>query len=600
MLKQLRENTKTILWVVVVAFVVSIFGIWGMNLRSGGERSDAPTDIVGKVDGIEISRRLYSNKFQELYNQIKMQRGEDFELSATDRFMLLEQAWENVIQDILLSREIERLGITVTENELVSFLRRTPHPQLRQTFVDDNGDFDYQAYLQALSDPQADWTELEKWGMAVLPSMKLETYLVSQTHIPEKDILDRFKEQNREVTARYITIPFGPEDPPYEPGQAEIDSYYEEHKESYLEPEKRTVRLIEIRKEPTALDEEEVRTQLEEIRKEILQGEDFAESARIHSEDYVSAGKGGDLGFFGRTGLDSLFTETAFNLGIGEISEPVRTTFGYHLIKVEEKKKEDGEDQVRASHILMKVEPGYETIDSLSTLLQDLSEAIKAKGFEAGAKSLGLETEDVDPFTRGFFLKDHGYLPRVINFAFNHKTGVISSAIESETSIYYVKVLDEMPEKTRPVDDVREQVIEGIRFDHRKEKARKIAETVKKEAVTSGDLEAVAHSRELQFSETPPFKIEDSVPGIGTGTGFSTACHMLPVNRVSAPVLGDGAWYIIRVVSESTPDMNEFATQRQTILGELMEERSTEFLAGWYRDLRENAEIEDMRELTLN
>ncbi|MBN2184159.1 MAG: peptidylprolyl isomerase [Candidatus Krumholzibacteriota bacterium] len=600
MLKQLRENTKTILWIVVVAFVVSIFGIWGMNIRSGDQRQEVASDIVGKVDGIEISRRLYSNKYQEIYNQIKMQRGEEFEMSVTDQHMLLEQTWENVIQEILLNREIDRLGITITENELVSFLRRTPHPQLRETFVDENGDFDYQAYLQALSDPQADWTELEKWGMSVLPSMKLETYLVSQIHVPEKDILERFNEQNREVTARYITVPFGPDDPAYEPAENEIKSYYEKHKEDYLEPEKRTVRLIELKKEPTDLDEEDVRTQLEEIRDEIIGGEDFAELARIHSEDYVSAQKGGDLGFFGKTGLDSIFTETAFNLKIGEISEPVRTSFGYHIIKAEEKKTEDGKEQVKASHILMRVEPGYETVDSLSTLLQEINEAIREKGFEEGAKSLGLETKDPAPFTRGFFIKDHGYLPRVVNFAFTHKIGIISKAIEADESIYYVKVLKEIPERTKTIDEVREQVIENVRREHRKENARKIAETIRKEAVTSGDLEAVAHSRELEFSETAPFKIDGNLPGIGTGTGFSTACHMLPVDSFSVPVQGDEVWYIIRVISVSSPDMNEFASQRQTILGELIQEKTSEFLAGWYRDLRENAKIEDMREMTLN
>ncbi len=209
-------------------------------------------------------------------------------------------------------------------------------------------------------------------------------------------------------------------------------------------------------------------------------------------------------------------------------------------------------------------------------------------------------TEDVEPFTRGMFLKDHGYLPRVINFAFNHKTGTISSAIEVEKSIYYVKVLEEIPEKTRPVDEVREQIIESVLRRHKKEKSRKIAETIRKEAVTSGDLEAVAHSRELEFSETAPFKIDGNVPGIGIGTGFSAACHMLPVDSFSVPVEGDEAWYIIRVVSVSSPDMNEFAAQRQTILGELIQEETSKYLAGWYRDLRENAEIEDLREITLN
>lgn len=596
----MRENTKTILWIVVVAFVVSIFGIWGMNLRTGDGNENSEPDIVGKINGIEIPRRLYSNKYQEIYNQVKMQRGESYELSATDQHMILEQSWENVIQEILLDREIKKLGITVTDNELVAFLRRTPHPQLRQTFVDEKGDFDYQAYLQALSDPQADWSELEKWGFSVLPSMKLETYLISMTHIPQDAILDRFNRQNEEINARYISVPFGEDDPSYMPDEDQIVQFYEKHKDDYLEPEKRKIHLIDIKKEPTLLDEEDVRIQMEEIRKEIVDGEDFAESARINSDDYVSAQKGGDLGFFGRTGLDSIFTETAFDLGIGEISMPVRTSFGYHLIRTEEKKVVDGEEQVRASHILMKVEPGYETIDSLSTLLQDLTAAIKEKGFEQGAGSFGLETVDVEPFTHGIFIKDYGYLPRIVNFAFNHKIGSISSPIEVENSVYYVKVVEAIAERARKLDEVREEISQRLRFEHRKAEARRLAETIRKEALTSGDLEAVAHSRELQFKETGPFKIDDSITGIGAGTGFSEACRVLPVDSFSIPVEGNETWYIIRVISKSSPDMNEFARQRQDILNQMLQEETSKYLAEWYQELREKADIVDMREVTLN
>ena len=161
-------------------------------------------------------------------------------------------------------------------------------------------------------------------------------------------------------------------------------------------------------------------------------------------------------------------------------------------------------------------------------------------------------------------------------------------------------MLKEIPEKTRPIGEVKEQIIESVRREHKKEKARKIAETIRKEAVTSGDLEAVAHSRELEFNETAPFKIDGNIPGIGVDTGFAAACHMLSVDSFSVPVLGNEAWYIIRVVSISSPDMNEFVAQRQEILDQLTQEETSRYLAGWYRDLREKVEIEDLREITLN
>ncbi len=600
MLQQMRENTKTILWIVVVTFVVSIFAVWGMNLKSDDKRQQPELNIVGIVNGIEMPRIAYSNKYQELYSQIRMQRGDNFSMSVTERHMLLEQAWEASIQEILLNGEIRKLDINITDEELVSFLRRNPHPQLMQVFVDDDGKFVYQEYLKALSDPKADWTELEKWGQQELPMMRLTTYLKSQIHVPERKILERFKERTQEVTVKYVSIPHITEAPPYNPSEDEIMAHYEKDREKYTEFEMRRVSLIKIAKEPTELDEQDVKEQLEEIRKEILDGDDFAESARIHSDDYITADKGGDLGFFGRSTLDSTFTETAFALAVGEISKPVRTVFGYHLIKTEEKNTKDGEEQVRASHILMKVEPGYETMDSLSTLLRNLNESIRDKGFEDGASKMGLEIVETEPFFRGSFIKDHGYLPRIVNFAFNHKTGSISSDMHTETSVNYVKVIQEIPEKTLPLDQVRDRIIEQIRYNRKIENSKRVAETIRQEAMTSGNLEAVAHSRGLEFKETAPFKIDDSVPGIGTGTNFSAACYMLPLDRFSVPVQGNDSWYVIVVVSRSAVDMIEFNKQRPSIINELLQEASSQFLAGWYQELRETADIIDMREITLN
>jgi len=180
MLKQLRENTKTILWIVVVAFVISIFAVWGANLSgpSGGSgRQDDNT--VGSVDGQPITRTLYSNSFTQVYDQMKQQRGGEYEPNQMERMMMAEQAWEIAIQKILMAREIEKLDIRVSDAELVDFLRRNPHPTLQQVFRTEDGQFDYQAYLSSLSDPEVDWTELERWGRNLLPELKLQTYISS-------------------------------------------------------------------------------------------------------------------------------------------------------------------------------------------------------------------------------------------------------------------------------------------------------------------------------------------------------------------------------------------------------------------------------------
>ena len=601
MLQQMRENTKTILWIVVIAFVISIFAVWGMDLRSGrGGDQSLDTDVIGSVDGVKITRQMYSSAYQEIYNQIRAQRGENVELSVTEKNMLNEQAWETLIMEILRSREIERLGITVSDNELVAFLRQNPPPVLQQAFADEQGRFDYQAYLRELANPQRDWTALEQWGRSQLPRMKFETMLMSQIFVPERAILEKFVEQTVEITARYVKVPYVEENPPFTPDDKQLRDLYEETKEDeFKEFEKRSVRLIVVPIEPTAADERDVLEQLLEVKKEIDSGTDFAEAARIHSDDYSSAEKGGDLGFFAKGAFDSTFTVVAFRQAAGQISGPVRTSYGYHLIRTEEKKTENGEEQVRASHILMKVEPGYDTTDSLSTLIRDLDEAIRNEGFEKGAASRGVTPVDTEPFIKGVFIQGFGYQPRIVNFAFGHEPGKVSSAIYDENAAYFVKILEVIPETTRPFERVRDMLIEKVRFERKVSNAEKIAESIRQDAGRT-DLETAARARGLEVQETPPFRIADEIPGIGTGTNFALACDGLPAGRISTPVKGQNEWYVIKIVSRSAPNMTEFAKEKNRIRDELMQQASYDFMSEWYAKMREAANVVDNREETID
>ena len=103
--------------------------------------------------------------------------------SRSTNIIAVSQAWEATIQKRLIATEIEKLGIRISDDELVSFIRRNPHPSLANVFVDDQGNFDYQAYLAALGDPSADWTQLEAWARSRLPEFKLDQLGLAGTKI---------------------------------------------------------------------------------------------------------------------------------------------------------------------------------------------------------------------------------------------------------------------------------------------------------------------------------------------------------------------------------------------------------------------------------
>ena len=599
MLRGLRERTKTILWIVILTFIVSIFAIWGMDLSTPRRRLN-DQDVAGSVDKEAISQQAYNDMVNQLYSQVRQQKGENYNPTDMERSLLADQAWELTVQGRLMGKEIEKLNINVSDAELVAFLRQNPHPSLQKVFQTQDGQFDYQAYLKALSDPEVDWTQLEQWGRSVIPEVKLQTYLVSQIHIPESEILDRFKAQNTTMKAKYIEVPVQKENPLYEPTEAEIRSRYEKDKDDFKDPAMRRVRVLELDKKPTAADEEDVKARLMEIRQDIITGTtDFAKAAQEYSDDQMTADKGGDLGFFKKGDMAPEFDKVAFSIRVGDLSEPFRTQYGCHIMQVEERKTESGADKVRARHILMKVEPGTDAVDSLNTLIRDLSGDIQSKNLEKTAADRKLKTYDTEPFPPGMFIKDLGFVPQIVSFAFNNKTGSVSYGLATESKVYFVKILEELPERVKPLEEVRPQLIEAIRTDREAEAAKKIAEALRREILSGGNMEAAARAKGFTVKETPRFKENDAVPDIGTNTVFSAACKYIAAGTVSPPIKGTNRYYIIAVVERIEPDMAKYVEARKTLVEEMRNESAQRFMANWYQGIRDKAKIVDLREKPL-
>ena len=135
MMHKMRENTKIILWVVVVSFVITIFAVWGLDLRTGKDTAD-PT-VLGKVNGVPITRTHYQAHYEALASQFRAASNEPLTYSQEE--FVANQAWDNLVYSILTDQEIEKLGITVNNEEIVSYLRYSPPPEIQPYFVDEQG-----------------------------------------------------------------------------------------------------------------------------------------------------------------------------------------------------------------------------------------------------------------------------------------------------------------------------------------------------------------------------------------------------------------------------------------------------------------------------
>jgi len=239
------------------------------------------------------------------------------------------------------------------------------------------------------------------------------------------------------------------------------------------------VRLASLRLEPSAEDEADVKQILGDIRKDIVEHKTtFADAATTWSED-PSAKQGGDLGFFDRQRMVAAFADVAFALPIGEVSEPVRTQFGLHLITVTDEKlstpakrgEKPERTEVRASHILLRVHPSQTTLVSLRERADAALQDAPTSGIEAAAQRHGLQFATTPAFQESMNLPGVQNSISAARFAFANPPGTLSPVYQTDEAVYFFEVAERLPEGTRTLDEVRTQVIGALQREARAQKA---------------------------------------------------------------------------------------------------------------------------------
>ena len=173
MFKFLRSNAKFFYWIIAATFIAFIFVAWGMDVAGGrGGAGRGPT-VVGSVNGVDIPAQSYQATVRQL--QANMTRtNPDRALNANQVATSREQAWDQLVREVILRQEIERRGLSVTDEEVKRIFQESPPPEILQAFADENGVPDLQAYRAALaSGTGLDWIAVERWIRESIPRQKL-------------------------------------------------------------------------------------------------------------------------------------------------------------------------------------------------------------------------------------------------------------------------------------------------------------------------------------------------------------------------------------------------------------------------------------------
>jgi peptidyl-prolyl cis-trans isomerase D len=589
----LREKTKLILLIVLLAFVGFIFFDWGMQ-GSAGRR--APSGAIAKVNGRDITYDAYRQRRQLIIQNFEARTGRAPEYA--DLEAIEDETWAMLLREALIQQQIEKLGIKVSDSELYEILRTAPPSFLRgdPRFQNEEGEFDPVRYGQALADPTIDWLPVETYLRATVPASKLETYIGLNARVTSAEVHERFLALNEKAQVRFVnSSPAGVELPDGAVGEADLRAYYEAHTEDFRVGEQAILEYVRIPKTPSAADSAEVREDLENIRAMIVDGtSSFAEEAKRWSED-PSAEQGGDLGFFRRGDMTEEFERVAFSLDPGEVSEVFLTPFGYHILKVEEKKTEGKQELVRARHILLKVEASNTTLHQAQNRLDDFQEALQdGADFAAAAKELGLEVETTEPFEQGSYVPGIGFVRVANQFAFLAEPGdVRTDLVENEDNFFAVRLVRRLPERILSFDEVEDRVKSLAEMEKRRELAReKLAAAIRE---TDGSLAAIAKAMDAAIDTTVEFSRESFVPGVGRRNAVLAAAFTLEPGVPSGLLETDRGYYVAEVLHRTPADIAQLPEQQNQIRQQLLAEKRQRMISAWLEQLMLNAEIIDYR-----
>ena len=595
MMRQMREATKPIMILAAIAFGGLMVFQWGMDItgRSGGGLGE-----IGRVNGDPVMYDAYMAAYRQIYEQVQAQQEEM--IGTQQNTEIEDRAFDEIVTQILITQELDRRGITVTNQEISEAAQFSPPDYLRPQFIDETGNFNlaaYQSFLTTL--PPEQLLILEAYYRDVIPRSKLLRQVGAGIWLTDAELWQQWKDRNQLAEIRYV--PLNPatryEDAEFTILEGEIRDYYRTHEEEFTVPARATVRFTILDKTPTAADTAAAREEAAEIRQEISDGGDFAELARLESADQATATVGGDMGVFTRGRNIAPFDSAVFEGPMGLQPEPVRTSFGYHVVDVLERW---GADSAQARHILIPIERTDDSELMLLARADSLEDFTEEMALEQATAQMGLTVQNADITLDFPFIAGAGQISEGADWAFEEAApGDVSPVFESSTAFYALELVNADPEGVLPLEQATPAIESTLRFERKMERARAEAAQVVERVRGGGGLPNLAAASGLEVRAAGPFARDDFVPGIGRYNAVVGAAFGLPIGQVSDVVSTPTNHYVLEVLQRTDADSaawrEQLPQQRQQAEALVQQQRLQE----WIEALRANARIVDRRAIVL-
>ncbi len=591
----LRTKMKTIMVILVVAFLATIVFSWGM----GGFKEASVQDVVGTINGEELYYQDFLRTIQQSVETETRQSGE--ELDADKMKKVREDAWDDYVEGILKNKEAEKLGLFITDKEIAHIVENFPPPEIQKAEVfQRDGKFDINAYKTFLRQPTSQdfLIGFESSVKNYLLEQKLNFHVSQSADVSEDEVYHEYSKKFIDGKIRFITIPF--EDKKFDTTKISDEmkmNYYRKFPGKFKQYPQSQFAYVKFKLEPSEQDKADVRNDINELLSDIKRGEDFAEIAKLWSQDDSNAKDGGDLGWFGKGKMVGPFEEAAFNAKKGEILGPIETKFGVHIIKVEDFRDGDDGKEVKARHILLKDEATPVTREEVYNEAYNFAQDILESGFDTMANEMGYDVDTTKMFSAAGYIAGLGRMRMAASFCFNNEIGTLSGVYNIPNGYVVFKLIDKTEESTKPFDDVEKSITKRLKKIKQKNAGwEKIAEL--RSSIQAGkDIETVGQESDLtvhtsEDSLTPGGKLPDGLP---RDSDFLMEVFKLGEGEVSGIIEGKKGYYIAEVLRKSELDKQDYQAKHPLIYNDLRKRKIDSTVRNWIRELRIAADIKDMR-----
>ena len=504
----MRDNMPVILILLVVMFLLMIIFEWGMDYL--GLRTNR-RDYVGIIEGKKITYQEFSDLVKRASDNQKQQTGQEPDDNGLQQ--IRDQVWNNLVTQTLVDNETKRVGIKVTDQEIVDWVRGDNPPDfLVSQFKDSTGRFNRAAYESAINDPRNKdiWIQVETALRQERLSEQMQSLVLASVRATPGELEERFIDQNTKINAQYAL---------YDPNIFVADSavtvtdddmrkYYNEHQDEFKVKATRKLKYVLFNNQPSAGDSQDVRTELNEIQEQIKAGLDFLDILKNHSETPFS-----DV-FFKHGQLSAQIENAVFSAKVGDVVGPISDGSGYHLIKILGEKK-GTETFIRASHILLNIPPGQEP-EVMKKAKDLLTRARKGDNFADLAKQYSQEPGAAQSGGElGWFGKGRMVKP-FEDAVMKGRPGEIIGPVKTQFGVHVIKIEGRDDRELKLADIHLTIKASSQTKDAAFQNAQDFAYVAK-----SGNFEKEANGLNLQMHETQPFPKGAFIPGIGYNQSLS-------------------------------------------------------------------------------